>query len=150
VSVSLRAGDPPGPWWIAIQRGFGPLYLERVGFDARLLGGRIERISLLMDGSVSMFGLTCAVDDLQIPYFTAAGDFFTPATGRWTCRTGRVWPNMAGVTLAGGLLKQTGPQGIDALGMLSGGSRFTGSRLRRLRRRVEQGQKFTAFFASAR
>jgi hypothetical protein len=27
VDVSLRAGDGDGPWWIAIQRGFGQLYL---------------------------------------------------------------------------------------------------------------------------
>ena len=32
VAVTLRAGDGDGPWWIAIQKGFGPLYLEQVGF----------------------------------------------------------------------------------------------------------------------
>ena len=43
--------------------------------------GRPERISLLMDGSVSMFGLTCAVDDLQITYLAGNDDFFNP--GSW-------------------------------------------------------------------
>ena len=55
--VSLTAGDGAGPWWIAIQN-FGPLYLEQIGFGATSPQGRLERISLLMDGSVSMFGLT--------------------------------------------------------------------------------------------
>ena len=32
LAVTLRAGDGDGPWWIAIQKGFGPLYLEQVGF----------------------------------------------------------------------------------------------------------------------
>ena len=32
VAVTLSAGEAHGPWWIAIQKGFGPLYLEQVGF----------------------------------------------------------------------------------------------------------------------
>lgn len=154
VSVSLRAGDPPGPWWIAIQRGFGPLYLEQVGFDARMLGGRIERISLLMDGSVSMFGLTCAVDDLQITYFTADGDFFDAGNWKVDLAGLAVAANMAGVTLAGGLLKQVtnagqANQSIEYLGMLLG--RFAVYGLTIYGGYGEgvdaQGQKFTAFFA---
>ncbi|MBI5721697.1 MAG: hypothetical protein HZC37_28825 [Burkholderiales bacterium] len=154
VSVSLRAGDPPGPWWIAIQRGFGPLYLEQVGFDARLLGGRIERISLLMDGSVSMFGLTCAVDDLQITYFTADGDFFDAGNWKVDLAGLAVAANMAGVTIAGGLLKQVTNAGqanesIEYLGMLLG--RFAVYGLTIYGGYGEgvdaQGQKFTAFFA---
>ena len=31
------AGDPPGPWWVVVQRQLGPLYLERVGLDVPLL-----------------------------------------------------------------------------------------------------------------
>ena len=49
VQVSLTAGDGAGPWWIAIQKGFGPLYLEQIGFGATSPQGRLERISLLMD-----------------------------------------------------------------------------------------------------
>ena len=39
VHVSLRAGTGDGPWWIAIQKGFGPLYLEQIGFGATMPGG---------------------------------------------------------------------------------------------------------------
>ena len=148
VQVSLTAGDGTGPWWIAIQKGFGPLYLEQIGFGAASPQGRLERISLLMDGSVSMFGLTCAVDDLQITYIVGNNDFFNPASWAIDLAGLAVSADMAGVSIAGGLLKQQGPQGIEYLGMLLGrfavygltvyGGYGEGS---------ENGQKFTAFFA---
>src|SRR5262249_14333225 len=28
----LRAGEGDGPWWMTIQHGFGPVYIEQVGF----------------------------------------------------------------------------------------------------------------------
>ncbi len=154
VAVSLRAGDPPGPWWIAIQKGFGPLYLEQIGFDARMPAGRIERISLLMDGSVSMFGLTCAVDDLQITYFTGDGDFFSAQNWKIDLAGLAVSANMAGVSIAGGLLKQVTNPGlpneqIEYLGMLLG--RFAVYGLTVYggygEGRDVNNQKFTAFFA---
>jgi hypothetical protein len=148
VSVTLRAGDGAGPWWIAIQRGFGPLYLEQVGFGATMPNGRVERISLLMDGSVSMFGLTCAVDDLQITYITSNGDFFNPANWAIDLAGLAVSADMAGVTIAGGLLKQTTPNGIEYLGMLLGRFGVYGLTIfGGYGEGVDQGQKFTAFFA---
>ncbi len=124
VRVSLRAGDPPGPWWIAIQRGFGPLYLEQAGFGVLPVSGPIESISLLMDGRVSIFGLTCAVDDLQITYFTTRGDVFNPASWAVDLAGLAVSADMAGVTIAGGLLKQketvNNQEQIQYLGMLMG------------------------------
>ena len=154
VAVSLRAGDPPGPWWIAIQKGFGPLYLEQIGFDARMPAGRIERISLLMDGSVSMFGLTCAVDDLQITYFTGDGDFFAAKNWKIDLAGLAVSANMAGVTIAGGLLKQVTNQGqpneqIEYLGMLLGRFAVYGLTIYGGygEGRDASNNKFTAFFA---
>ncbi len=41
---------------------------------------RIDSVSLFLDGSVSLFGLTCAVDDLQITYLVSKDDFFNPAS----------------------------------------------------------------------
>ena len=153
-AVSLRAGDPPGPWWIAIQKGFGPLYLEQIGFDARMPAGRIERISVLMDGSVSMFGLTCAVDDLQITYFTADGDFFSAQNWKVDLAGLAVSANMGGVTIAGGLLKQvtnagTATEQIEYLGMLLGRFAVYGLTIYGGygEGRDENNQKFVAFFA---
>lgn len=120
VQVSLRAGEGTGPWWIAIQRGFGPLYLEQIGFGTAMPQGRLERISLLMDGSVSMFGLTCAVDDLQLTYMVGNNDFFNPQSWAIDLAGLAVSANMAGVSIAGGLLKQATPQGTEYLGMLLG------------------------------
>ncbi|HEU6454156.1 MAG TPA: DUF6603 domain-containing protein, partial [Roseateles sp.] len=120
VSVTLSAGEGSGPWWIAIQRGFGPLYLEQIGFGAASVQGKLQRVSLLMDGSVSMFGLTCAVDDLQITYLAGNNDFFNPASWQADLAGLAVSADMAGVSLAGGLLKQQTPQGIEYLGMLLG------------------------------
>ncbi|HEY2925404.1 DUF6603 domain-containing protein, partial [Piscinibacter sp.] len=149
VQVSLTAGDGTGPWWIAIQRGFGPLYLEQIGFGTAMPQGRLERISLLMDGSVSMFGLTCAVDDLQLTYIVGNNDFFNPASWAIDLAGLAVSANMAGVSIAGGLLKQTTPQGIEYLGMLLG--RFAVYGLTVFggygEGKTEQGEKFVAFFA---
>ena len=148
VSVTLRAGDGDGPWWIAIQRGFGPLYLEQVGFGVTMPNRRVERISLLMDGSVSMFGLTCAVDDLQITYITSNGDFFNPASWAVDLAGLAVSADMAGVQIAGGLLKQTTPNGIEYLGMLLGRFGVYGLTIfGGYGEGIDQGQKFTAFFA---
>ena len=149
VQVSLSAGDGAGPWWIAIQKGFGPLYLEQIGFGATAPQGRLERISLLMDGSVSMFGLTCAVDDLQITYIAGNNDFFNPTS--WVVDLGglAVSADVAGVSLAGGLLKQSTSAGTEYLGMLLG--RFAVYGLT-VYGGYGEGQdaannKFTAFFA---
>ena len=154
VMVSLRAGDPPGPWWIAIQKGFGPLYLEQIGFDARMPAGRVERVSLLMDGSVSMFGLTCAVDDLQITYLTGDGDFFNVNNWKVDLAGLAVLADMGGVTIAGGLLKHVTNAGmateqIEYLGMLLGRFAVYGLTIYGGygEGRDESNQKFVAFFA---
>lgn len=148
VQVSLTAGEGTGPWWIAIQKGFGPLYLEQIGFGAASPQGRLERISLLMDGSVSMFGLTCAVDDLQITYIVGNNDFFNPASWAVDLAGLAVSADMAGVSIAGGLLKQTTPQGIEYLGMLLGRFAVYGLTVYGgYGEGTENGQKFTAFFA---
>ncbi|MFT3666668.1 DUF6603 domain-containing protein [Piscinibacter sp.] len=148
VQVSLSAGDGSGPWWIAIQKGFGPLYLEQIGFNATAPQGRLERISLLMDGSVAMFGLSCAVDDLQITYTVGNDDFFNPAS--WTVDLAglAVSADMAGVSIAGGLLKQGTAPNIEYLGMLLGRFAVYGLTVYGgYGEGVADGQRFTAFFA---
>ncbi|CAH0137466.1 hypothetical protein SRABI26_00389 [Arthrobacter sp. Bi26] len=120
VEVTLRAGDGAGPWWIAIRRGFGPLYLEQVGFGVGVADHRIERVSLLMDGSVALFGLSCAVDDLQITYLAGApnADIFNINSWQIDLAGLAVTADMAGLSIAGGLLKHGIPPNIEYLGML--------------------------------
>ena len=116
--------------------------------------GRIERVSVLMDGSVSMFGLTCAVDDLQITYFTGDGDFFNAQNWKVDLAGLAVSANMGGVTIAGGLLKQvtnpgTATEQIEYLGMLLGRFAVYGLTIYGGygEGRDESNQKFVAFFA---
>jgi hypothetical protein len=101
-----------------------------------------------MDGSVSMFGLTCAVDDLQITYITANGDFFNPGNWQVDLAGLAVSADMAGVTIAGGLLKQTTPNGIEYLGMLLGRFGVYGLTIfGGYGEGIDGDQRFTAFFA---
>lgn len=118
VSVMLRAGDGSGPWWLAIQQGFGPLYLEQVGLGVELRNQRVDEVSVFLDGSVSLFGLTCAVDDLQITYLVSKNDFFNPNAWDIDLAGLAVSADMAGVSIAGGLLKHQQGSRIEYLGML--------------------------------
>lgn len=105
IGVTVRAGPPPGPWWLVIQRELGPLYLERIGFDSTTTAGTITRLQLLFDGRVSLFGMTAAVDQLSLTW--RGGDVFDAT--RWSADLNglAISADMAGVMIAGGLLKDS-------------------------------------------
>ncbi len=115
VGVSVRAGPPPGPWWLVIQRELGPLYLERIGFDSRSTAGTITRLQLLFDGRVSLFGMTAAVDQLSLTW--NGGDVFDASRWQADLMGLAVSADMSGVSIAGGLLKDASG---GYLGMLLG------------------------------
>ncbi|MEJ1109450.1 MULTISPECIES: DUF6603 domain-containing protein [unclassified Kribbella] len=121
-SVSLRAGPPPGPWWIVIQRQLGPLYLERIGFDAQETGGTVSRISLFFDGRVSIFGLTAAVDRLSISW--TGGDVLDIDSWAVDLMGLAISADLSGISLSGGILKTIGPPDpggpVSYVGMLLG------------------------------
>lgn len=117
VGVSLRAGDPPGPWWIVIQRQLGPLYVDRIGLNTVESGGKITQISLLFSGSVSLFGLNASVDQLGITW--NGGDVLSITSWSVDLMGLAVSADMAGLTLAGGLLKTVEGNAISYVGMLS-------------------------------
>ena len=78
--------------------------------SARTMPNEHARAHLAADGRpVSMFGLTGAVDDLPITYIVADGDFFNPDNWAVDLAGLAVSADMAGVSLAGGLLKQPAP-----------------------------------------
>lgn len=120
VGVTLRAGDPPGPWWLAVRRQLGPLYLDAVGLDTAETAGRVSRITLLFNGSVSMFGLTAAVDQLSISWL--GGDVLSISSWSVDLMGLAVSADMSGIVLSGGLLKtvrgQPPNQDISYVGML--------------------------------
>jgi hypothetical protein len=66
VSVDIRMGDGDGPWWLPLQQQLGPVYVEQVGFGVLRSGGTVVRLRLLVDGGVSLAGLTVQVDDLEL------------------------------------------------------------------------------------
>jgi hypothetical protein len=107
--------------------------------------GRVERISLLMDGSVSMFGLTCAVDDLQITYIVSNGDFFDPHN--WAVDLAGLAVGLWQASRSPAGSKQSGPQGIEYLGMLLALRGLRAHSIRRVWRRRRCEGQFTAFFA---
>jgi hypothetical protein len=67
VSVDIRMGAGDGPWWLPLQQQLGPMYIEQVGFGVlRGSGDTVIRLRLLVDGGVSLAGLTVQVDDLEL------------------------------------------------------------------------------------
>ncbi|HEU0041254.1 MAG TPA: DUF6603 domain-containing protein, partial [Jiangellaceae bacterium] len=119
VKVGLRAGDPPGPWFVVIQRQLGPIYVERIGLNTVEQNGKVTRISLLFSGSVSLFGLSAAVEQLSLNW--NGGDVLAITSWSADLMGLAVSADMAGVSLAGGLLKSVDPNGVVSyVGMLVG------------------------------
>jgi hypothetical protein len=116
-TVSLRAGLGPSPWWLPIQRSFGPLYIEQVGLDVTQADDAISQVAMLVDGGVALGGLAIGVDDLSltIPWATAAN----PLTWRLDLAGLAVAYDAKGIQLAGGLRRRRLPDGgVEYAGML--------------------------------
>lgn len=118
LGVTLRAGDPPGPWWLVVQRQLGPLYVERVGLGTTEADGSVTSISLLFTGQVSLFGLTAAVDGLGITW--KGGDLARLESWAVDLNGLAVAADLAGVSISGGLLKLTEGTAVSYVGMLVG------------------------------
>lgn len=118
LGITLRAGDPPGPWWLAIQRQLGPLYLEQFGFDVTEANGSVTGISLLFDARVSLFGLTAEVDQLGLHWL--GGDVFELNNWAVDLQGLGVSGDFSGLSISGGLLKTNIDGDIGYVGMLMG------------------------------
>ncbi|WP_152207342.1 DUF6603 domain-containing protein [Marinobacter changyiensis] len=118
LGISLRAGDPPGPWWLAIQRQLGPLYLEQFGFDVTEVNGNVTGISLLFDARLSLFGLTASVEELGLHWL--GGDLFELDNWAVDLQGLGVSGDFSGLSIAGGLLKTNLDGKIGYVGMLMG------------------------------
>ena len=149
ILVNLRAGDGAGPWWLSIQRGFGPVYIEQVGFGVTERNNTLQKISLLLDGRVSLFGLTAAVDDLQLTH-TVASDASVFSASRWEVDLAGLAFNadLGGIFLQGGLRKFGDGQNARYVGMLMGRFAVYGlSVFGGYGQGEADGQKFSSFFA---
>ncbi|HET6159916.1 MAG TPA: DUF6603 domain-containing protein [Dongiaceae bacterium] len=149
ILVSMRAGEGDGPWWLAIQKGFGPIYMEQVGFDTTVTQDQLVDISILLDARVSIAGLTASVDDLRLTFLVASNaSVFEPS--RWNVDLAglAVEADMGGVYLAGGLRKFGSGENVEYIGMLLARFAVYGlSIYGGYGTKVEGTERFTAFFA---
>ena len=120
VLVTFRAGPGDGPWWLLIQRGFGPVYIEQVGLAVTLSDNQIRQLGVLLDGQVSILGLTAAVDDLQVSFILGAGSAFSGTSWHVDLAGLAISSDIAGLSLEGGLRKFEDPSGVQYVGMLLG------------------------------
>jgi hypothetical protein len=124
VEVSLSAGSGDGPWFLPIQRAFGPVYLGEIGLGVDYRQGiaprQLEMISLYLDGQVSLLGLTASVDKLRFGYHVSR-PFFDPASWEVDVDGFAISSDIGGLSLAGGLRKfplDAPLTGVEYLGTL--------------------------------
>ncbi len=122
VQVGLSAGDGIGPWWVVIQKGFGPIYVEQVGLTVTTTQSTLTSVGLLIDGQVSLLGLTATVDDLSLTYLVSADPLRSPLSPQaWAVDLAglAVTADVGGIALAGGLRKfPAAGGGTEYLGLL--------------------------------
>ena len=106
VTVDLRMGDGDGPWWLPLQAHLGPVYIEQFGFGVTRSGGTVTRLRLLVDGGVSIAGLTAQVDDLELNLPWPAP--WEVSQSRFSLAGLAVGYQGSGVSIAGALLKTAG------------------------------------------
>jgi large repetitive protein len=120
--IDLRAGAGDGPWFIPIQRGFGPVYIEQVGFGVARATDRVTAARVLVDGRVALLGLTVAVDDLALganwPQTSDAPEITDPRSWEIGLAGLAVGAQTGGLSISGGLrrVSMTVP---DYVGMIS-------------------------------
>jgi hypothetical protein len=112
-TMRFSGGEGDGPWWLAVQRHFGPLYVEQIGLDSEELpNGDVDRVKFLLDGGVAVAGLTVQVDDLSVsvPYHAPLD------LGAWRLDLAGLGVGYAGggVTIAGGLRRRPPRPGSQA------------------------------------
>lgn len=142
LNFTLRAGDPPGPWWLVIQRQLGPLYVDRIGLNTVEAPGKVTEISLLFTGQLSIFGLTAAVDQLMITWH--GGDVLSITSWSVDLMGLAISADMSGASLAGGLLKTIDGGSTSYVGMLLG--RFAAYGLSVFGGYTDDGKGHASFF----
>ena len=106
----IRLNGQQGVLWIGVHAGFGPIYIDQVGVELSSTNA-----GLLIDGGVSIAGLTAQVDELTIgvPF-----DHINNPTA-WTLDLKGIALAYSGpsIAIAGGLVKFDGPP-VEYDGML--------------------------------
>ncbi len=108
--LHVLIGGQGGVLWIGVHAGFGPVHIEQIG-----IGLTSTAASLLIDGGVSVAGLSAEVDDLSITVpFAHLSD-----PSQWTLDLKGLAVGYSGpaISIAGGLVKFDGPP-LEYDGML--------------------------------
>lgn len=108
--LHVLIGGQSGILWIGVHAGFGPVYIEQVG-----IGLTSTQVSLLIDGGVTVAGLSAQVDDLEITVpFAHLSD-----PSQWSLDLKGLAVGYSGpaISIAGGLVKFDGPP-LEYDGML--------------------------------
>jgi hypothetical protein len=122
LEFDLRAGDGNGPWWVTIQTAFGPVYIEQVGFGVDKAANRVTGARVLVDGRVSLLGLTVSVEGLSLganwPQSSADPPLYDPRAWDVDLLGLGVAADMSGVEISGGLSRSP-PPAIDYVGTVT-------------------------------
>ncbi len=112
-TFAIQIQNQTGALWIGIRQKFGPIYIEQVGLE--IINSQ-SAAALLVDGSVQLAGVTVEADELgvTIPLKSLA----SPKDWSLDLRGLAVSYNSDGVSIAGGLLKNTSGTYVEYDGML--------------------------------
>lgn len=109
---SLTAGPGSGPWLLPINRSFGPLRVDDVGFGDDVTNGKVTKVRIIISGGLSLAGLNLDVQDLSVgaPWPAAGGHALTDASA-WSLDLAGLDVSYSGggVQLAGGLRRRGSP-----------------------------------------
>jgi hypothetical protein len=147
IAFGFSAGDGEGPWWLPIRSQFGPLYIDQVGFGTQVANDRLQSISLLFDGNISIAGLQAAVDDLELRYRLDRGGIFDADSWEVDLAGLAVSADMSGVSLTGGLRKFGTEPNLEYVGMLSARFATFGLSIYGGYAAIQEPEEYTAFFA---
>ena len=125
-SWSLSAGTGTGPWIINIDRSFGPLRVDDIGFGVTMSGDAdptISSVAVSISGGVSMLGLNLDLLDLSVSAPWPAQSSSQPLTqpSAWGIDLSGLDLSFSGggVSLTGGLWRRDNSGGPpDYVGML--------------------------------
>ena len=117
--IRVRGTDPGKPIWFPVDRGFGPLYIARVGVETGtddFAGERLDFVGLLVEGALNLAGLSISAEGLSVwvppKYVTRPQRWAFDLSGLAVSYEG------SGVSIAGGLLKEGSGATTQYLGML--------------------------------
>jgi len=107
---SLTAGPGNGPWLLPINRSFGPLRVDDVGFGDEVTNRKVTSVRIIISGGLSLAGLNLDVQDLSVGAPWPGGQALTDPSA-WTLDLAGLAVSYSGggVQLAGGLRRRDNP-----------------------------------------